>query len=59
MIPGTISCSCAFMLPIATAPNVIVFGAGGLRTEEMARNGFVLNLIAAVVIVSAAMILIA
>lgn len=57
LIPGTISCSCAFMLPVATAPNVIVFGAGGLRTEEMARNGFVLNLIAAMVIVSAALLL--
>lgn len=50
MIPGTISCSCAFMLPVATAPNVIVFGAGGIRTDEMARSGFVLNLIAAVLI---------
>lgn len=50
MLPGTISCSCAFMLPVATAPNVIVFGAGGIRTDEMARNGLFLNLIAAVVI---------
>jgi sodium-dependent dicarboxylate transporter 2/3/5 len=50
MIPGTISASCAFMLPVATAPNVIVFRAGGIRTDEMARNGFVLNLYAAAVI---------
>ncbi len=50
MIPGTISCSCAFMLPVATAPNVIVFGAGGIRTDEMARSGLMLNLIAAVLI---------
>ncbi len=50
MIPGTISCSCAFMLPVATAPNVIVFGAGGLRTDEMARTGLLLNFIAAGVI---------
>ncbi|MCC9658880.1 SLC13 family permease [Rhodopirellula halodulae] len=50
MLPGTISCSCAFMLPVATAPNVIVFGAGGIRTDEMARNGLFLNLVAAVVI---------
>ena len=50
MIPGTISASCAFMLPIATPPNVIVFGAGGIRTDEMARNGLMLNLYAAGVI---------
>ncbi|WP_146577597.1 SLC13 family permease [Neorhodopirellula pilleata] len=50
MIPGTISCSCAFMLPVATAPNVIIFGAGGIRTDEMARTGLVLNFIAAFVI---------
>lgn len=50
MIPGTISASCAFMLPVATAPNVIVFGAGGIRTDEMARNGLMLNLYAAAVI---------
>ncbi|MEM9586454.1 MAG: SLC13 family permease [Planctomycetota bacterium] len=50
MVPGTISCSCAFMLPVATAPNVIVFGAGGIRTDEMARTGLMLNFFAAVVI---------
>ncbi len=50
VVPGTISASCAFMLPVATAPNVIVFGAGGIRTDEMARNGFVMNLYAAGVI---------
>lgn len=50
MIPGTISASCAFMLPVATAPNVIVFRAGGIRTDQMARNGLMLNIYAAVVI---------
>ncbi len=50
MIAGTISASCAFMLPVATAPNVIVFAAGGIKTAEMARNGIVLNLFAAVII---------
>ncbi len=57
LIPGTISASCAFMLPIATAPNVIVFGAGGIRTGEMARNGLVLNLFAAVVVTMVALTL--
>ncbi|WP_417738008.1 SLC13 family permease [Rosistilla oblonga] len=50
MIPGTISASCAFMLPVATAPNTIVYGAGGLSTGVMARTGLVLNLIAVCVI---------
>ncbi|MEZ6092106.1 MAG: anion permease [Pirellulaceae bacterium] len=40
----------AFMLPVATAPNTIVYGAGGITTGTMARNGFVLNFIAATVI---------
>lgn len=50
MIPGTISASCAFMLPVATAPNVIIFGAGGIRTDEMARKGLALNFYAVLVI---------
>ncbi len=50
MIPGTISASCAFMLPVATAPNAIVFSLGGIRTDQMARHGFLLNLFAAVLI---------
>ena len=50
LIPGTISASCAFMLPVATAPNVIVFGAGGIRTDEMAKKGLLLNLYAAGII---------
>lgn len=50
MIPGTISASCAFMLPIATAPNTIVFAAGGISTGAMARTGVALNLCSAVVI---------
>ncbi|MEM6364177.1 MAG: SLC13 family permease [Planctomycetota bacterium] len=56
MIPGTISCSCAFMLPVATAPNVIVFGAGGIRTDEMARAGLLINFIAAAVITGITML---
>jgi len=50
MIPGTISASCAFMLPVATAPNVIVFSSGKVRTDEMARTGLFLNFFAAGVI---------
>ena len=50
MVPAVMSASCAFMLPVATAPNAIVFGSGKVRIREMARAGFVLNLLGAVVI---------
>jgi len=50
MVPAAMSASCAFMLPVATAPNAIVFGTGHLTTKRMAREGFVLNLVGAGVI---------
>ncbi len=50
MIPATISASFAFMLPVATAPNSVVFGSGHLTISKMAREGFVLNLIGSVVV---------
>ncbi|MFU8878411.1 MAG: SLC13 family permease, partial [Wenzhouxiangellaceae bacterium] len=50
MVPAAISASCAFMLPVATAPNAVVYGSGRVTIAEMAREGIVINLIAAVVI---------
>jgi sodium-dependent dicarboxylate transporter 2/3/5 len=50
MIPATLSASCAFMMPVATPPNAIVFGSERLQVSEMARVGIVLNLVGAVVI---------
>ena len=50
MVPAAMSASCAFMLPVATAPNVIMFGTGRIPAEVMAREGFALNLIGVLVI---------
>lgn len=50
MIPAAVSASCAFMLPIATPPNAIVFGSGEIRIGQMMKVGLVLNLIGVVVI---------
>jgi len=50
MIPAAISASCAFMMPVATAPNSIVYASGFFTTKTMAREGFVLNICGAVII---------
>jgi len=50
MIPATLSASCAFMMPVATPPNAIVFGSDRISVGEMARIGLLLNVIGAVVI---------
>ena len=39
-----IGASCAFMLPVATPPNAIVFGTGYIQQSEMMKVGFVLNI---------------
>lgn len=57
MIPATLSASCAFMMPVATPPNAIVFGSDRVRIPEMARIGLVLNLIGALVITVTFMVL--
>ncbi len=51
LIPITIASSCAFMLPMATPPNAIVFASGYIKVHEMARAGFLLNLIAVVLLI--------
>lgn len=45
IVPATLATSCAFMLPIATPPNAIVFGSGRIQVREMVRYGVFLNLI--------------
>lgn len=50
MVPATMAASCAFMLPVATAPNAIVFGTGHLRIKDMVRAGVLLNIISTLLI---------
>ncbi len=50
MIPAALSASCAFMLPVATPPNVITFSTGRFSVRTMAQEGFAVNLIGVVVI---------
>lgn len=49
-VPVAIAASCAFMLPVATPPNAIVYGSGIMTIPQMARAGFLLNLACIVVI---------
>jgi len=50
MVPAAMSASCAFMLPVATAPNTIVFSTGRFTTSRMAREGAALNFVGVIVI---------
>jgi sodium-dependent dicarboxylate transporter 2/3/5 len=50
MIAVTLSASCAFMLPVATPPNAIVFGANYLKVSDMATKGFLMNVISILII---------
>ena len=52
MIPAVISASCAFMLPVATAPNAIVYGTGHVSIARMAREGVMLNILVAGIVAS-------
>ena len=45
VIPVAIAASCAFMLPVATAPNAIVFSSGELKIKDMSRAGLLLNIV--------------
>jgi len=50
MMPAAISASCAFMMPVATAPNAIVYGTNKFHIKDMAREGLVLNIMLAFVV---------
>ena len=50
MVPATLSASCAFMFPVATPPNAIVFGSGRVKISDMVRAGIYINIIGVIVI---------
>ncbi|MCQ0969264.1 DASS family sodium-coupled anion symporter (plasmid) [Paracoccus sp. TK19116] len=50
LIPAAFAATCAFMLPVGTPPNAIVFGTGAVTIGQMARGGFVLNLVGIILI---------
>lgn len=58
IIPAAIAASCAFMMPVATPPNAIVFGSGHITIAEMCKAGWWLNLAGIVIITALAGLLI-
>lgn len=50
VIPAAIAASCAFMMPVATPPNAVVFGSGELRIKDMMQAGLLLNVFGIVLI---------
>lgn len=50
MIGATFAASCAFMLPVATPPNAVVFGSGYLSIPTMVRTGFWMNLVSSILV---------
>lgn len=50
VIPAAVAASCAFMLPVATPPNAIVYGTGYIKQKDMMRVGFILNIVFALVL---------
>lgn len=58
LVPAALAASCAFMLPVATPPNAIVYGSNVMTIPQMARAGVVLNVVFTLLVTAAAYILI-
>lgn len=50
LVGATMAASCAFMLPVATPPNAVVFGSGYLKIEDMVKKGLAMNLVTVLII---------
>ena len=50
MVGATLAASCAFMLPVATPPNAVVFGSNYLKISDMVRVGIFMNIISIIII---------
>jgi sodium-dependent dicarboxylate transporter 2/3/5 len=50
MVGATLAASCAFMLPVATPPNAVVFGSGYLQMKDMVKAGLWLNILSILII---------
>ena len=50
MVGATTAASCAFMLPVATPPNAVIFGSGHLQIKDMVKSGFWMNIISIIII---------
>ena len=45
IVPAALAASCAFMMPVATPPNAIVYGSGKITIPQMAKAGLVMNIL--------------
>ncbi|WP_339918061.1 SLC13 family permease [Yeosuana marina] len=52
MVSATVAASCAFMLPVATPPNAVVFGSGYLKISDMVKTGFFMNVISILILIA-------
>lgn len=56
-IPLTLAASCAFMLPVGTPPNAIVFSSGMIKIHQMAKIGFIINIISVLIVTAFAFLI--